>query len=553
MTIEKVLEEALWKSGSIRDTNRKNLKKIGWDRSSRTDKGVHASKVLLSAKLQVSLADMIDSTSIVAEGGGDKNFLPMIPALVETVNANLPDDVRVFNIAKVNSGFRARDACTCREYSYILPLSLLDPLMVTGVEREPDDRLVSEGKSVELDIEGARELPPHEQQNLMAFDRLLRQFEGCHSFHNFHRLDGRALKAFPSTKQEVEESKMLQLLLDSEDSALTPGEAESLYSSWEPTIRTLTSKLRCNVYACRVQSVGKWASPSGSSESMVSVRIKGQSFLLHQIRLMIGAALMGSLGVLPQESLSLAMLTSSQMAFPMAPAEGLVLMDASFDGNISGQRIAFCRSAPTTEQQEEEASSLSPVSPVDRKEDQPCLLLHPEGLANAERFLFQKIYHQVMHDWFRVDPGSQDLLPMGMSWAVHVSKRYHAPMTLRPKLRSELARVRAIHLDTLTARRDKEFQRSLRSIERARQDLEGGHDYKTPHKAILPNQLSTSLVIALGILPHDPRVARCLRALASAMVTGDLSADLSVDALVGIVVDEGIQSWSERKILDVIK
>lgn len=38
-TIEEELEAAIYKAGGIRDSNYGNLHKIGWARSSRTDKG----------------------------------------------------------------------------------------------------------------------------------------------------------------------------------------------------------------------------------------------------------------------------------------------------------------------------------------------------------------------------------------------------------------------------------------------------------------------------------------------------------------------------------
>ncbi|KAI5434936.1 hypothetical protein KIW84_021672 [Lathyrus oleraceus] len=39
-TVEKELETAIFKAGGIRDSNLGDLEKIGWSRSSRTDKGV---------------------------------------------------------------------------------------------------------------------------------------------------------------------------------------------------------------------------------------------------------------------------------------------------------------------------------------------------------------------------------------------------------------------------------------------------------------------------------------------------------------------------------
>lgn len=48
LAVEKELESAIFKAGGIRESNLGDLEKIGWARSSRTDKGViHDSIVLL--------------------------------------------------------------------------------------------------------------------------------------------------------------------------------------------------------------------------------------------------------------------------------------------------------------------------------------------------------------------------------------------------------------------------------------------------------------------------------------------------------------------------
>ena len=64
-TIEGVLEEAFYKAGMISENNYGNLKKLGWSRGSRTDKGVHASfnsialKLMLSSKFIDSIEDIL--------------------------------------------------------------------------------------------------------------------------------------------------------------------------------------------------------------------------------------------------------------------------------------------------------------------------------------------------------------------------------------------------------------------------------------------------------------------------------------------------------------
>jgi tRNA U38,U39,U40 pseudouridine synthase TruA len=47
--------QALFDAGYIRESNYGDLDKIGWARCSRTDKGVHAARNVLSAKLELKV------------------------------------------------------------------------------------------------------------------------------------------------------------------------------------------------------------------------------------------------------------------------------------------------------------------------------------------------------------------------------------------------------------------------------------------------------------------------------------------------------------------
>lgn len=52
-TIEAALERALFEAGYIKESNFGDLDKIGWARCSRTDKGVHAARNVVSAKIEL--------------------------------------------------------------------------------------------------------------------------------------------------------------------------------------------------------------------------------------------------------------------------------------------------------------------------------------------------------------------------------------------------------------------------------------------------------------------------------------------------------------------
>lgn len=98
--MERELEAALYRVGCISDSNHLHLDKINWARSSRTDKGVHAARLVISAKL-------LFSPIWLEEENRFKDF-------VQSVNNELPTDIRLFSCVKVNKGFYARGACNWR-------------------------------------------------------------------------------------------------------------------------------------------------------------------------------------------------------------------------------------------------------------------------------------------------------------------------------------------------------------------------------------------------------------------------------------------------------
>jgi tRNA pseudouridine(38-40) synthase len=119
------LEHVLHQVGCISKDNHQLIHKINWSRSSRTDKGVHAARLVISAKLLLP-----------------PNYPEGIKDLLSLINQKLPEDIRLFSLTKVNQGFCARKSCNWRsvrlfpssvgdapylfrEYEYHLPLEAL--------------------------------------------------------------------------------------------------------------------------------------------------------------------------------------------------------------------------------------------------------------------------------------------------------------------------------------------------------------------------------------------------------------------------------------------
>ena len=124
-TIEKDLYEAFYKAGAISLENSLDLKKSGFQRTARTDKGVHAAGNVVSLKL------------IIED-----------PQLKDKINSYLPDQIRIWGIQRTTKGFDCRKMCSSRVYEYLLPTyCLISPKPGTQL-----DELIKENKSKYPDL-----------------------------------------------------------------------------------------------------------------------------------------------------------------------------------------------------------------------------------------------------------------------------------------------------------------------------------------------------------------------------------------------------------------
>lgn len=103
-TIEGELEEALFHAGAVPDHDRGCPRRYDWARSARTDKGVSAVGQVVSGRFYVDP-----------------------PGLVERLNSILPSQIRIFGYKRVTKSFNAKKFCDKRRYVYLIPLFALDP------------------------------------------------------------------------------------------------------------------------------------------------------------------------------------------------------------------------------------------------------------------------------------------------------------------------------------------------------------------------------------------------------------------------------------------
>jgi tRNA pseudouridine38-40 synthase len=103
-SIELDLLKALSVSGAVSADNSMDPVKIGFSRSARTDKGVHASGQIVTFKM------ILDD-----------------PDIIQKINAALPPQIRVWGYVKTLKNFNAKSHCDSRFYEYLCPTYVLQP------------------------------------------------------------------------------------------------------------------------------------------------------------------------------------------------------------------------------------------------------------------------------------------------------------------------------------------------------------------------------------------------------------------------------------------
>lgn len=306
-TIEEVLEEAIFTSGGILESNRGNLGKVGWSRSSRTDKRVHSLSTVISMKLECD-PDIFETEP---DGG----------SIAERINAHLPPEVQVFAVQRVVKSFDARRECIRRYYEYYIPVSFLSFMIQENEERHVVDK--------ETPLEDRL------QQVLERLEEAWISYQGHHAFHNFtkRRLyrPEKETSSIPKepTRNEVHVAPKEEFQKKDSGSVHEKGRIHFEWKAERDESDPIVRSHYRYIEECRCSS-----QPidliDNDGEPCVKLSVCGASFMLHQIRHMVGGAVLVALGKMPLELLQAALAPPVRMNLPLAPPGTLVLRGADF-------------------------------------------------------------------------------------------------------------------------------------------------------------------------------------------------------------------------------
>ncbi|KAF7556796.1 hypothetical protein G7Z17_g1120 [Cylindrodendrum hubeiense] len=351
-TIEADLFKAFVAAGAISKANADDPKKSSLVRCARTDKGVHAAGNVISLKLIIEDEDVI-----------------------QKINDALPDQIRVWDIQRTNNSFSCYQLCDSRWYEYLMPSYCLLPphpetflgrkLVELAKEHGVEDDLnakMADVKDFWTDVE-EKEIKPI----LAALDPEIRAAV-------LERLHVAEESAEPAEEKEVEEKEEKPATETVPEGASEAPQASVILESHQPKGRELgpvdfalrdikaayvSAKRRYRVTPDRLQRLQDTldvyngtrnfhnytvqksffdASAKRHIKSFIanpkpiiindtewlSLKVHGQSFMMHQIRKMVGlASLMVRCGT-PIERVEESYL-NQKMAIPKAPGLGLLL------------------------------------------------------------------------------------------------------------------------------------------------------------------------------------------------------------------------------------
>ena len=208
------------------------------------------------------------------------------PGVLERINAALPEGFKIFGYKRVTGGFNAKTMCDRRRYEYVIPTCAFDPRRCLP-RREVEAEAALAAEAAEQGIETApAEAEDDKEAKAFVFDEELRarvnkilgNYCGTHNFHNY------------TVRVDPNDAAAMRYIIS--------------FECGEPFV---------------IDGV-----------EFVRTTVVGQSFMLHQIRKLIGTMLCVVRGYLAEEDQIFALKTKESCVTPMAPELGLFLCECIY-------------------------------------------------------------------------------------------------------------------------------------------------------------------------------------------------------------------------------
>lgn len=311
-TIESELFNAFVAAGAISKANSNDLKKNGFMRSARTDKGVHAGGNLISLKM------------IIED-----------PEILEKINSILPKGIRVWNIERVNKAFDCRKMCGSRWYEYLLPTySLIGPKPSSFLFSDIEESKIELPDILDEDFESKKFWEAVDKDVKEAFTE--EEIEAIKNYtppsrEDFNEQDGLYLKVKQYKQLENAHRRSYRI---SEAKLAKFRSAMDQYIGAHNFHNFTLGKDFNDASAIRFMKEISVSEPfviGAAKTEWVSIKIHGQSFMLHQIRKMISMATLITRCGCPVDRIGKAY-ARQKINIPKAPALGLLLESPVFEG-----------------------------------------------------------------------------------------------------------------------------------------------------------------------------------------------------------------------------
>lgn len=280
-TIESELFKAFVMAGAVSHDNSNDVRKSSFMRAARTDKGVHAAGNVVSLKMIVEDED-----------------------IVERINWHLPKSIKIWGITRTNKGFDCKKMCGSRVYEYLIP-------SYTFLPPRPESFL---GKRITA-VNGTSELHPFWQDIEIRVSDLHKSQLPEERLDIVKAIEAKAREAFRISTELIELVREAFRLYEGERNFhnFTIGKQFS-----NPSAKRFISSI--NVSDPKIINGTEW----------LSIKIHGQSFMLHQIRKMVALVVLVLRTNCPISRIA-ETFQESKINIPKAPALGLLLERPVFD------------------------------------------------------------------------------------------------------------------------------------------------------------------------------------------------------------------------------